>query len=67
MVLNQKRVNSDVRDKFLTTKVVKHQHTLLREAVDAPSLEAFKFSLDAPLSNLTYLKMTLLTAGGWTR
>lgn len=44
-------------------KVVKHQHTLPRELVDAPSLEAFKFSLDVPLSNLTYLKMTLNMAG----
>lgn len=34
-------------------KVVKYQHTLPRELVDAPSLEAFKFSLDMPLSNLT--------------
>jgi len=31
--------------------------------VDAPSLETFKVRQDKALSNLVYLKMSLLTAG----
>jgi len=44
--------------------VVKHWHRLPREAVEAPSLETFKARLDGALSNLVWLKMSLLTAGG---
>jgi len=44
--------------------VVKHWHRLHREVVDAPSLETFKARLDGALSNLVWLKMSLLTAGG---
>jgi len=47
--------------------VVKHWHRLLREVVDAPSLETFQARLDGALSNLIWWKMSLLTAGGWTR
>jgi len=36
---------------------------LPREVVDAPFLETFKVRLDAVLSNLIWLKMSLLTAG----
>ncbi|KFM00918.1 hypothetical protein AS27_10505, partial [Aptenodytes forsteri] len=42
----------DIRKKFFTEKVVKHWNRLPREAVDAPSLEAFKARLDEALSNL---------------
>jgi len=45
-------------------KVVKPWNWLPREAVDAPSLEAFKASLNGALSNLVYLKISLLIAGG---
>jgi len=45
-------------------RVVKHWHRLPREVVDAPSLETFKARLDRALSNLIWLKMSLLTAGG---
>jgi len=56
-------------------RVVKHCHRLPREVVDAPSLETFKVRLDGALSNLTKLKISLLTGGGagvgrvegWTR
>jgi len=48
-------------------KVVNHRHTLPREVVNVPSLETFKTRLDGALSNLTKLKMSLLTAGSWTR
>ena len=33
-------------------RTVKHWHRLLREVVDAPSLETFKVRLDGALSNL---------------
>jgi len=45
-------------------RVVKHWHRFPREVVEAPSLETFK----AILSNLVWLKMSLLIAGGgWAR
>jgi len=48
-------------------RVVKPWHRLPREVVDAPSLGTFQARLDGALSNLTRLKMSLLTAGGWAR
>jgi len=45
-------------------RVVKHWHRFSREVVDAPSLETFKARLDAALSNLIELKMSLLIAVG---
>jgi len=41
-----------------------HWRRLPREVGDAPSLETFKARLDGALSNLIWLKMSLLTAGG---
>jgi len=41
----------NIRKKFFTIRVVKHQHMLPREVVDAPSLETFKARLDGALSN----------------
>ncbi|KFQ91356.1 hypothetical protein Y956_08392, partial [Nipponia nippon] len=38
--------------KFFTMRVVRHWNRLPRQAVDAPSLEEFKASLDEALSNL---------------
>ncbi|KAK4825819.1 hypothetical protein QYF61_002942, partial [Mycteria americana] len=40
------------------------EYILLREVVDAPSLETFKVRLDGALSNLIELKMSLPFAGG---
>ena len=37
---------------FCTQREVKHWHKLTREAVDAPSLEAFKDRLDGVLGSL---------------
>jgi len=42
---------------------VKHWNRLPREVVGAPSLETFKARLDRALSNLIWLKMSLLIAG----
>jgi len=44
--------------------VVEPWPRLPREVVDDPSLEMFKARLDGGLSNLIWLKMSLLTAGG---
>jgi len=44
-------------------RVVKHRNRLPREVVEAPSLETFQARLDGALSNLVWLKMSLLTAG----
>jgi len=38
---------------------------LLKEAVDAPSLEAFKARLDVALGSLVCWLVTLHIAGGW--
>jgi len=57
------RFRLDIREKFFTVRVVKHWHRLPREVMEAPSLEMFKARLDGALSNLIWLKMSLLTAG----
>ncbi|KFW65719.1 hypothetical protein AS28_07516, partial [Pygoscelis adeliae] len=46
------RFRLDIRKEFFTLRVVKHWHRLPREAVDAPSLEAFQARLDGALSDL---------------
>ncbi|KFQ92956.1 hypothetical protein Y956_02060, partial [Nipponia nippon] len=50
--LKEGRFRSDIRKKFFTIRVRRHWNRLPREAVDAPSLEAFKARLDGALSNL---------------
>jgi len=44
--------------------VVKHWHRLPRDVVEVPSMETFKVRVDRARSNLVWLKMSLLTAGG---
>jgi len=44
-------------------RVVKHWNKLPGEVVDAPSLETFKAGLDGALTNVIYLKMSLLIGG----
>ncbi|KFR12220.1 hypothetical protein N306_02225, partial [Opisthocomus hoazin] len=50
--LKEGRFGLDIRKKFFTMRMVKHWNRLPREAVDAPSLEAFKARLDGALSSL---------------
>jgi len=52
-----------MQNKFFTMKVVKHWSRLLREVVDAPSLEVFKVRLDRALIKLIQWKMFLPMAG----
>lgn len=47
-------------------RAVEQRQRLPRESVDDPSLEIFMLRLDRDLSNLIYLEMSLLIAGGWT-
>jgi len=44
-------------------KVVRHWNRLLREVVDAPSLETFKAKVDQALDNLTETWTSLFSAG----
>ena len=45
--------------------LVTHWNSLPKEAVDAPSLEAFKARLDVALGSLVCWLVTLHIAGGW--
>jgi len=51
--------------KILIYEVVTHWNRLPREAVDAPSLEAFKARLDVALGSLFWWLATLPMAGDW--
>jgi len=62
--LREGRFRLDRRKKFFTMSVVRHWNRLPREVVDAPPLETLKARLDGVLSNLVYLKTSLLTVGG---
>jgi len=50
--LKEGRFNLDIREKFFTMKVVRCWNRLLREVVDAPSLEIFRARLDGALGSL---------------
>ena len=58
------RFRLDIRRKFFTLRVVNPWHRLRREVVDSPSLETFTARLDRALSDLIWLKMSLIIAGG---
>lgn len=45
-------------------RVVRHWHRLLKEVVDAPSLEVLKARLDGSLGKLVCWEMSLPMAGG---
>ena len=63
--LRQGRFRLDIRKKFFTQRVVTHWNRLPKEAVDAPSLEAFKARPDVALGSLVWWLATLHIAGGW--
>ena len=63
--LRQGRFRLDIRRKFFTQRVVTHWNRLPKEAVDAPSLQAFKARLDVALGSLVWWLVTLHIAGGW--
>ena len=50
--LRQGRFRLDMRRTFFTQRVVMHWNRLPKEAVDAPSLEAFQTGLDVALGSL---------------
>ena len=62
--LRQGRFRLDIRRNFFTQRVVMHWNRLPKEAVDAPSLEAFKARLDVALDSLVWWLVTLHIAGG---
>ena len=62
--LRQERFRLDSRGKFFTQREVTHWNRLPKEAVDAPSLEAFKARLDVALGSLLWWLATLHVAGG---
>ena len=54
----------DIRRKFFTQRGVTHWNRLPKEAVDVPSLEAFKARLEVALGSLLWWLATLHVAGG---
>ena len=52
--LRQGRFRLNIRRKFFTQRVVTHWNRLPKEAVDAPTLEAFKARLDVALGSLVW-------------
>jgi len=65
--LKEERFRLHVRKKLLTQRLVKNWHRLPREAVDAPSLDAFKARLDEALCRLIWWEAVLTMAGGWNQ
>lgn len=61
--LKEGRFTLDLRKKQFIIRMAKHWHGLCGEVVAAPSWETFKAKLDGALSNLIWLKMSLLMAG----
>ena len=62
--LRQGRFGLDIRRKFFIQRVVTHWNSLPKEAVDAPSLEAFKARLDVALGSLVQGLVAMPMAGG---
>ena len=63
-LLRQGSFRLDIRGKSFTQRVVTHWNRLPKEAVDAPSVEAFKARLDVALGSLVWWLATLHIAGG---
>jgi len=62
--LKEGRCRLDIRKKFSTMRVVRPWPRLPRGAVAAPSLAAFKASLDGALSTLVWWMLSLPIAVG---
>ena len=62
--LRWQRFRLVIRRKFFTPRVVTHWNRMPKEAVEAPSLEAFKARLDVALGSLVWWLVTLHIAGG---
>jgi len=62
--LKEVRFTLDIRKKCFPVRMVRHWKRLTREAVDAPSLEAFKARLGRALSNMVWWKVSLPMARG---
>ena len=62
--LGQGKFRLDNRKKCLTQRVVMHWNRLPKEAVDAPSLDAFEARLDVALGSLVWWLATLHIKGG---
>ena len=62
--LREWRSRLDIRKKFFTWRMVTHWNRLPKEAVDTPSLEAFKARLDVALGSLVWRLLTLHIEGG---
>ena len=62
--MRQGRFRLDIRRKLFTQRVMMHWNRLPMEAVDAPSLEAFKARLDVALGSLGQWLATLHIAWG---
>jgi len=60
--LMKRRFRVDVKGKFFTERVVRCQHRLPRETVDAPSLEVFKARLGRALGGPIWCLIILNTA-----
>ena len=58
------RFGPDRRNTLFTLGVLNHWHRLSGEVGGAPSLQTFMLMLDGTLSNLLWLKRSLLIAGG---
>ena len=50
--LEEGRFRLDIKKKLLSVRVMRHWHRLPSEAVNAPSLKAFKDRMDGAVSNL---------------
>lgn len=50
--MKESKFRLDIRRKFFTVRVARHWNRLLREVLDAPSLEVFTARLDRVSSNL---------------
>jgi len=61
--LKEGRFRLDMRKKFFTLRVVRHWQRLPVGVGDVPSLRTFQTRLDGTLSNLIWVKLSLLMAG----